>query len=111
MTYVSDEALIKYIVNWSRNKTNEKVLPVEVASLLEQENTAEYDEWKFLNGHDVTLILTLLLKKKIKLTALANAESFERSLYVAYEKQSLQQTALYAKIQAFADQNNFKIFK
>lgn len=111
LNYVSDEKLVTYFISWSRNETNSQVLPAEVLPLLQQEKANDYDEWKFLNGHDMTLILTLLLKKKIKLSALANAESFERSLYVAIEKQSLQHTALYANIQQFAEQNNLVIFK
>ena len=111
LNYVSDEKLVTYMIGWSRNETNAQVLPTEVLPLLEQENTNDYDEWKFLNGHDMTLVLTLLLKKKIKLSALVNAESLEKSLYVAYEKQSLQRTALYANIQQFAEQNNLVIFK
>lgn len=109
--YVSDEKLVTYMIGWSRNETNAQVQPAAVLPLLEQENTNDYDEWKFLNGHDMTLVLTLLLKKKIKLSALGNAESLEKSLYVAYEKQSLQRTALYANIQRFAEQNNLIIFK
>lgn len=50
-------------------------------------------------------------KKKVKLSALANPDSFEKSLYVAYEKQSLRQTALYANIQKYAEQNDLVIFK
>lgn len=111
LTYISDEALIKYIVSWSQNATHVQITPAHVLPFLEQENVNIYDEWKFLNGHDMTLILCLLLKKKIKHLSLANAESFERSLYVAYEKQSLQQTTLYANIQQFAEQNNLIIFK
>lgn len=111
LAYISDDKLIKYIVDWSRNETHVQVQPADVLPLLEHENANIYDEWKFLNGHDMTLILTILLKKKLKLTALANAESFENGLYVAYEKLSLQQTNLYAKIQEFALQNNLDIFK
>lgn len=67
--------------------------------------------WKFLNGHDMTLILYILLKKKVKLSGLTNAETLERNLYVAYERASLQQTELYAKIQEYAEHNNIVIFK
>ena len=111
MTYKSDDVLIKYIVDWSRNETKAQVQPTDVASLFEQEKDEVYDEWKILNGHDLTLILTILLKKKVKLSGLKNSESLEHDLYVAYEKDSLQQTDLYAKIQAFATKNSIAIFK
>lgn len=111
LTYVSDEKLIQYIIDWSKNKTKITVTLDEVAPLLRQEDSTNYDEWKFLNGHDVTLVLAILLKKKIKLSNMANAETFENNLYIAYEKQSLQQTTLYSKIQDFANKNNLVIFK
>ena len=59
----------------------------------------------------MTLILYILLKKKVKLSGLTNSETLERNLYVSYERASLQQTELYAKIQDYAEHNNIVIFK
>lgn len=75
-----------------------------------EEDVANYDEWKFLNGHDMTLILCILLKDKVKISV-PKIDDFERSLYVAYERNSLEQTTLYDSIQRFAENNNVVIFK
>lgn len=108
--YESDKVLVKYIIDWSKSKGAVVPLQADVEHLVAAENIANYDEWKFLNGHDMTRILYILLKGKIKISV-SNTEDFERNLYVAYEKNSLEQTALYAEIQKFAQYYNIKIFK
>lgn len=110
-TYVSDDKLIQFLTVWSNGITKAHVTPAEITPLFSEEKAREYDMWKFLNGHDMTLILYILLKKKVKLSGLTNAETLERNLYVAYERASLQQTELYAKIQEYAEHNNIVIFK
>ena len=108
--YKSDKALVKYIIDWSKSKGAVVPSQVDTEQLMAAENMAHYDEWKFLNGHDMTRVLCLLLKGKVKISV-SNTEDYERSLYVAYEKSSLEQTALYASIQQFATDKNIVIFK
>lgn len=110
-SYISDDKLIQYMTTWSNGVTKVKVTPAEIFPHFINEKVENYDEWKFLNGHDITKILFILLKKKVKLSGLTNSETLENRLYVAYEKASLQKTDLYAKIQEFAEQNNIVIFK
>lgn len=109
-TYKSDNDFIKYLIEWSKTKVSNVPSQIETEQLMAAEDVANYDEWKFLNGHDMTLILYILLKNKVKIS-ISSEEDFERSLYVAYEKNSLEQTALYAEIQKFAQDNNIVIFK
>lgn len=110
LCYISDNEMIKYIISWSKSKGIVVPLQADVEHLVAAENIANYDEWKFLNGHDMTHILCILLKGKVKISV-SKAEDFERSLYVAYEKSNLEQTALYANILQFAQDNNIVIFK
>ena len=110
-SYISDEKLIKYILDWSRNVTKTSLVYGDVHSLMDQIESENFDKWQFLNGHDITLVLYILLKKKVKISALNNSDSFEKSLYVAYEKESLQRTKLYSEIQDFAIRNSLMIFK
>ena len=74
------------------------------------ENVENYDEWKFLNGHDMTQILCILLKGKVRISNIKLCD-LERSLYVAYEKENLKNTDLYKKIQDFAHEKGIAIFK
>ena len=65
--YQSDEVLIKYIISWSTNKVSGA--PTNYATVLPHfnaEDGIEYDEWSFLNGHDITLIMYILLKKRLR---------------------------------------------
>ena len=110
-SYISDEKLINYILDWSRNVTKTSLVYGDVHSLMDQIESENFDKWQFLNGHDITLVLYILLKKKVKISALNNSDSFEKSLYVAYEKESLQRTKLYSEIQDFAIRNSLMIFK
>ena len=111
--YQSDEVLIKYIISWSTNKVSGA--PTNYATVLPHfnaEDGIEYDEWSFLNGHDITLIMYILLKKKIKvdMKQTLSSDDLEHQLYIAYEKASLKTTDLYGSIKQYSDDNNVRIF-
>lgn len=112
--YKTDEDLIKYIINWSQGKVEGVPSDFQTTKqFLEVEDLNQFEESTFLNGHDMTLLMHLFLKKKVKIDIkqTLTPEDFEHQLYIAYEQKSLVATDLYTSIKQYADDNGINIFK
>lgn len=112
--YVSDEQLKKYISEFTHNKAKKAPAPKEqVLPLLQAEHAAQYEEEQLLNGHDLTLLIFILLKKKVKLSIPSNksASDLETLLCTSYERAHLENTNLYKDMKQFADNNGIQLFR
>lgn len=112
--YISDIKLIQYISDFTRNKLKKEPSKFEqVMPLLQSEQEIKYDEKQLLNGHDLTILIFHLLKKKVKV-AIPNNKSvsdLESLLYISMERNSLERTDLYKKLQLFSDDNGIGLFR
>ena len=66
LTFINSDSLIKSIVNYSTNKLK-KPKPIEIIAdkYNEVKDNAPYDRLQLCNGHDVTFITQLALKRKL----------------------------------------------
>lgn len=113
LAYAGDEKLIDYIASWTegkrvvyeRNRTT-------IKCCLDREDISGYDDWSFLNGHDFTLLLLLILNKKIKIQKTQIAlEPFEDSLILSMANESLSATGIYRQLADWGLANNISLLK
>lgn len=112
--YVSDDQLIQYISDFTRNKSKKAATPKEqVLPLLKIEQAAQYEDEQLLNGHDLTLLIFILLKKKVKLSIPSNksASDFESLLCTSFERAHLEETDLFKAMQQFANHEGIQLFR
>ena len=111
--YKGDDNMIDYLYMYSlqlKGKDN-IVSKDKIKEKFTKEKSTEYPSCELSNGHDVTYILTYVLKKKY----LPKHENLildlvETSIYAAYNHNLLQQTRLYGALQAWATSKNLNIF-
>ena len=72
----------------------------------------EYPIYQLVNGHDLTNLLFILMKKVLrsKNKMLQDANSVEDSLTLSYEFDDFKTTDLYAEIKNWADENDVDVF-
>lgn len=112
--YVSDDKMIHYLSCFTRDKAKKSPSSEnEILSLLQNENAVQYNEDQLLNGHDLTLLIFLLLKKKIKLSIPSNksASDLETLLCTSYERAHLENTNLYKVLKQFGDNEGVQLFR
>ncbi len=108
LSFINSESLIKSIVNYSANKLK-KPKPIEVIAdkYNEVKNNAPYDRLQLCNGHDITFIIQLSLKRKLG-NYNANEYSQKRielDLIFAYDSQDFLTTKLYNNIKKWETDN------
>lgn len=111
LTFTKNEDMIQSIVNYSMNKSNPKKID-EIKTKLEEVTQGKYDLLQICNGHDVSNILYLFFKKKLKLNTkqLSDYRSIEDMFIMCYEFNYFQQTCLYSSILEWGKKNNINIF-
>ena len=111
--YQGDDILINTIINYSRNKTEKKLNFQEIKNSYIKERGNIYDSRHLSNGHDVSNIVFILLKKTFRSNnnMLNDFKSIENSLILAYEFEDFKKTELYKNIQIWSEGNNQQIFR
>ena len=88
--------------------------PPKVKVILEKTNIEkanQYDTWQLSNGHDVSYLLSFLIRRRCKHRNLhLDHEFIDSVLYAAYKYDDFKQTKLYAAMKRWSAQNNVKIF-
>lgn len=102
--YKSDEALVDYISQYSKNRnTNIKSRDEILASLLNKQKN-KVDRKQLCNGHDMCYILSLALKHAIG-SCNVSSKILQDNLVFAYDSEAFKMTDLYKNIKKWEKSN------
>lgn len=112
LNFAGIETLIDLIIKYSRDKSerieNCKVIAEKVGSV----NVDEYDISQLINGHDLTNLLFLFIKKILtSKKPLVDYNDIEDSLTLAYDSSDFIKTDLYKNIDSWAKKVGVSILK
>lgn len=113
LNYKGEEKLIQTVCNYSNNRGNTiskiEIVKEKIAEVYEM----EYDLEQLVNGHDLTNILFILLKKVLRSNngSLYDYNSIEDALIMSYEARFWIETELFKNLYDWSTLNNFNIFK
>lgn len=113
LDYLGDEKLLDTVINYSRNKSKSLKDRSEIETNFQSIKTNKYNLNDLVNGHDLTNILFLLMKKVLKSRSkiLADFNSVEDSLVLAYEYSDFKSTNIYTAIDNWAKIEGVEFFK
>lgn len=113
MVYNGDDSLISSIINYSRNKTDKKLINNEIKEKYISEKLNKYESKHLSNGHDISNIVFLFLKKTVRSTngMLNDYNSVEDSLILAYEFEDFKKTELYKSLLIWSDNKSIPMFR
>ena len=111
LDYLGDEPLITACINYSVNKSQNLKSKEEIIENLDKIKREEYILEQLVNGHDLSNILFILIKKIFKSNnqMLSSFNSIEDSLTLAYDFNDFKETELYEKIKNWSIQKNIVI--
>lgn len=111
-TFKGHQALVTSLLNYSRSKSVTKS-EKEILESLKIVSSSKYDVNQLVNGHDLSNILFLLMKKVFASNnkMLHDFNSIEDSLTLAYEYEDFKATDLYKNILAFGQLRKVQIFR
>jgi hypothetical protein len=112
LDYKGDDALIKTVVNYSRNKTRKRLSEKEIKDKLIETSSIKYDSKQLSNGHDLSNVIFIFLKKNIRSSnkMLHDYNCVEDSLILAYEYEDFKKTKLYMDLSRWSEINEHKLF-
>jgi hypothetical protein len=112
LNFLGSDKMINSIMNYSRSKSSIMKGKELIKETLNEIKKVDYDRHHLVNGHDVTNILYLLMKKTFgsKNKMLNDHNAVEDSLILAYDYVDFKQTNLYKDLEEWATQNGQKLF-
>lgn len=112
LEYKGDDFLIRSIINYSRNRTTNKLIEKDIKEKYSLEKKAKYDSKQLSNGHDLSNIILIFFKKTLRSSnrMLIDYNSIEDSLILAYEYEEFRTTQLYEQLTSWSKENRFKMF-
>lgn len=111
LSFLGTESLIKSIINYSINKTSKKLDKDIIYNKLLETRKKSYDTYQLVNGHDLTNILYILIKKILRSNTkmLNDFNCVEDSLILAYNMEYFKETKLYKDLLEWSESNNIHI--
>lgn len=109
-TYLGDQKLINSVIEYSTNRGSKIQTPANIQKCLTKVWDEKHSPCEIVNGHDLTQVLFILLKKGLKCSSktLQNSDCIEEMLALAYHFKHFEKTNLYAKI-LFWEKRNDKV--
>jgi hypothetical protein len=113
LDYNGRKSLVNSLINYSRVKSKSLKSEDEIMHRLEEIASGTYDIEHLVNGHDLSNILFLLLKKTLASTnrMLQDFNSVEDSLILSFEYDDFKRTDLYKDIKKFENNANYQILR
>lgn len=113
LEFKGDPELIKSIVNYSRNKISKKLDEAAISKKLSETKKIKIDSLQLSNGHDLSNIVFIFLKKTVRSTnkMLFDNNSIEDSLILAYDFEDFKKTELYKKLLEYSKHNGIQLFR
>ena len=110
--YDGDDKLIGYIYTFSRSNSSGKLPSIEqIKAEFSKVSSKKYKSKHLSNGHDVTYIMSEVLKRKYRLKANnVSVDIIDIALNAAYNIGLLKKTQLYRSIVAWGKANSKNIF-
>lgn len=107
------KSMINSLLNYSRSKSKNLKLELEITQRLDEIASKTYDINHVVNGHDLSNIILLLIKKVFSSTSkmLNDFNAIEDSLTLAYEYEDFKKTELYKGIANFEIANTTTIWR
>lgn len=111
LNFLGKEKLIETAINYSRNKTTSSLDITMINKKYGEVSTMDLDLYQLVNGHDISNFLFILMKKILqsKNKMLADFNSIEDSLILAYDFTSFKETKLYLELIAWAEEKGFNL--
>lgn len=112
LDFLGMEKMIDKIIDYSRNKSDNIKNRDYILEKYKEIAANKYDKNHLSNGHDITNILFIFLKKSVRSTnkMLFDFNSIEDSLILAYDTNEFQKTDLYRDIKNFFDSKGIDLF-
>lgn len=112
LEFLGVEKMIDKIIDYSRNKSNNIKNKDYILEKYNEIAKDKYDRNHLSNGHDITNILFIFLKKSVRSTnkMLFDFNSIEDSLILAYDINEFQKTDLYRDIKNYFDLKGINLF-
>ena len=106
LSFKGRECLVDSLINYSRSKSTTLKSKAEIILRLEEISKKEYDLDQLVNGHDLSNILYLLIKKVFSSTSkmINDFNAIEDSLILAYEYEEFKKTQLYLELKNYETQ-------
>ena len=112
LSYLGDSKLIETIINYSRVKSPEMKAKSDVENAFLELKEGDFDLNQLVNGHDLSNLLYLLMKKVLKSNnkMLVNNNSVEDSLILSYEYDYFKETNIYTNLKEWSESKNLDFF-
>lgn len=112
LSYLGDNKLIDTVINYSRVKSPIMKPKPDIEEAFSVLKEGEFDLNQLVNGHDLSNLLYLLMKKVLKSSnkMLVNNNSVEDSLILSYEYDHFKETEIYAHLKEWSESKNLEIF-
>lgn len=105
LEYISDEALINYMIQYSNNRdTNVSTRDEIINSYETRKNVEDVDQKQLCNGHDMCQIISLSLKKVIGSNNVS-VDTIEENLIFAYDSIAFKESNLHTELKAWEVEN------
>jgi hypothetical protein len=113
LAFIGSDKMIETVMNYTRAKSAKMKPREEIKDKLEEVAKVTYDQYHLVNGHDLTNILYLLMKKtfRSKNKMLTDYNAVEDSLILAYDYSDFKQTNLFKTLSDWANQSGHKLFQ
>lgn len=111
LSYLGNDKLIDTIMNYSRVKSPSMKTKPEIEEVFLKIKKDEFDLNQLVNGHDLSNLIYLLIKKVLKSRnkMLVNSNSVEDSLILSYEYDFFKETEIYANLKEWSEFRNLEI--
>ena len=112
LSFLGDVKLVDTIMNYSRVKSPSMKVKDEIVKTFNEIKAENYDLNQLVNGHDLSNLLYLLMKKALasRNKMLVNNNSVEDSLILSYEYDYFKKTELYSDLRVWADSKGLGLF-
>jgi hypothetical protein len=112
LDYKGDNALIKTIINYSRNKTNKTLSERDIKDKFNETASVNYASEHLSNGHDLSNIIFIFLKKTVKSSnkMLQDFNCIEDSLILAYDFADFKKSKLYKEMMKWSKDKETILF-
>jgi len=113
MKFLGSDKMIETVMNYARSKSTTMTAKDEIKAKLDEVCKVSYDPYHLVNGHDLSNILYLLMKKTFgsKNKMLTDYNAVEHSLILAYDYADFRETTLYKDLREWANSNGQKLFQ
>lgn len=111
LMFLGVNRLVQSLINYSTNRTDKKLDKELILKKYSEIRKNPYDINHLVNGHDLTNILYILIKKVLRSTTkmLNDFNCIEDSLILSYERSEFQKTSLYKELLDWSKGNSISI--